>query len=225
MAGSRAVLYARVSKKDGEQDPETQLQTLRSWARERGWRVVAEQHDRVTGDPARRGRNPPGLVEALSLIGQHKAEVLAIFAADRLVRSPTHLLELIAQVQKAGGSVASLQDGADLDITNDTSELYIFLLGWKARMDLRLTRKRTIAGLERAKAEGKQLGRPQLGLPVLVDLQALLDQGVRGRAALAQRLSCSPWAVRKALDLLAKNGEANSGPVQTDPQPEKQAGE
>ena len=47
----RAVLYARVSTDRGEQDPESQLVALRTWARSRGWTVVAEEADLVTCDP------------------------------------------------------------------------------------------------------------------------------------------------------------------------------
>lgn len=170
----RCVLYVRVSKNDGDQEPETQLRQLRDWAQARGWRIVAELQDRVTGDPVRRGRNPAGLVSALNLIHCKKAEVLAVWSSDRLVRSPWHLLELVAQVQAAGGRVASLQDGADLDTTTDTGELFLFLRGWWSRMELKLIRQRTNAGLARARAEGRQLGRPRMTLPDLEQLAELM---------------------------------------------------
>lgn len=205
-----AVLYVRVSRSDGVQEPETQLRQLREWASQKKWRVIAECEDRVTGDPVRRGRNPAGLAQALSLIERRKAEVLAVFAADRLVRSPLHLLQLVAQVQAAGGRVASLQDGADLDTTTDAGELFVFLRGWWAKMELRLTRARTMAGLERARAEGRRGGRPTSAQPELAALSALLAQGVKDRTELAERLGCTTWGVRKAQRQLAKNGSANS---------------
>lgn len=213
----RAVLYVRVSRSDGVQEPETQLRQLRDFARCKQWRVVAELQDRVTGDPLRRGRNPPALVNALELIDRRKAEVLAVFAADRLVRSPIHLLQLVAQVQAAGGRVASLQDGADLDTTTDAGELFVFLRGWWAKMELRLTRARTQAGLERARAEGKRFGRPVTQLPELGALAELLAGGLRDRKQLAARLGCSTWAVRKAQAELAKKGSAKDAGAQTEP--------
>lgn len=170
----RCVLYVRVSKSDGEQEPETQLRQLREWAKARGWRICAELKDRVTGDPARRGRNPPGLSAALDLIHRKKVDVLAVWSADRLVRSPQHLLDLVSQVQAAGGRVASLQDGADLDTTTDAGELFVFLRGWWSRMELKLIRQRTNAGLARARAEGRQLGRPRMRLPDLEQLAELM---------------------------------------------------
>lgn len=207
----RAVLYVRVSRSDGVQEPETQLRQLREFARSKQWRVVSELADRVTGDPLRRGRNPPGLSSALELIERRKAEVLAVFAADRLVRSPIHLLQLVAQVQAAGGRVASLQDGADLDTTTDAGELFVFLRGWWAKMELRLTRARTMAGLERARAEGKRFGRPEAPLPELAALESLLKSGVRDRQQLAARLGCGTWAVRKGLAALRRRLAQGAG--------------
>lgn len=214
----RAVLYVRVSRSDGAQEPETQLRQLRELARVKGWRVVAEKEDRVTGDPLRRGRNPAGLVEALALIERRKAEVLAVFAADRLVRSPVHLLQLVALVQAAGGRVASLQDGADLDTTTDAGELFLFLRGWWAKMEIRLTRARTLAGLDRARAAGKRFGRPATALPPLQQLQALLGSGIKDRTLLAKQLGCTTWAVRKAQAALAKMGHAERAALLTEVQ-------
>lgn len=221
----KAVLYVRVSKNDGDQDPDTQLHVLRAWAGTRGWRVMAEQVDRVTGDPMRRGRHPRGLLACLDAIERRKADVLAIFAADRLVRSPTHLLQLVSQVQAAGGKVASYQDGADLDTTTDQGELLLFLRGWMARMELKLNRGRTLAGLARARAAGKTFGRPRSEAPPLELVQDAMAKGIRSRSQLAKHLGCSPWAVRKALAELAKRGSADWGSSSTEPSGPKGPGE
>ena len=168
MRALRVVLYARVSK-EGDQDPEVQLQKLRPWCAARGWAIVAEEADRVTGDPNRRKGDPPGLRRALQVLAERQAEVLVVFAADRLVRSPVGLLQLLARIEAFGGKVASYQDGADLDTTTDVGELLAFIRGWYARMEMRLIRARTLAGLERARAQGKRLGCP----PKEVDVAAV----------------------------------------------------
>lgn len=160
----RAVLYARVSTDTGQQDTETQLRLLRELCTARSYVIVAEHTDHVTGDPKRRRREPPGLAAALRLLQDKRAGVLVIFAADRLVRSPMALLQLVERVQSYGARIVSLQDGRDLDTTTKTGELMTFLLGWFARMALNLTRARTHAGLQRARAQGKQLGRPRVQL-------------------------------------------------------------
>jgi DNA invertase Pin-like site-specific DNA recombinase len=172
----RAVLYARVSTDTGEQDPESQLQALRTWSTSRGWRVVGEETDRVSSDPKRRRGEPPGLTRAIRLIEDKRADVLAIFAADRLVADPIPLLRLVARVQELGGAVSSLQDGRDLDTTTDAGELLTFIAGWYNRMRVRLIRAGTVAGLARARAAGRVGGRPRR----VVDLEQLEELRARG---------------------------------------------
>lgn len=156
----RAVVYTRVSSR--EQDPDAQLRAVVDMCNARSWSVVRVELDRVTGDPGRRKTDPPGLRRALALIEERKADVLAVFAADRLVRSPSHLLDLVGRVQSMGAHVASLQDGGDLDTTTDAGQLFALLRGWWARVELRLIRARTKAGLEAARARGVELGRPRV---------------------------------------------------------------
>lgn len=170
----RAVVYARVSRREG--DPEPQVRAVSEWCARRGWTVAEVLRDRVTGDPARRRADPPGLRRALQLLEARKAEVLAVFAADRIVRSPGALLDLIGRVRSAGAHVASLQDGGDLDTTTDAGELFTLLRGWWARVELRLIRARTVAGLAEARARGVRLGRPV----VEVDLGRIEELRARG---------------------------------------------
>ncbi len=213
----RAVLYARVSRDDGEQDPAVQLQALQEWAGVRGWRVVAQESDRITGDPARRNGDPPGLRKALSRIQCKKADVLAVFAADRLVRSPVGLIQLVSRVQSLGGHVASLQDGADLDTTSDLGELFLFLKGWFARMELRLLRSRTLAGLARAKAKGTKLGRRRnADAPDPAHVAHLRESG-QSWTLVAGQLGCHPSAARRAFARLVENG----GSGEADPSVDK----
>jgi DNA invertase Pin-like site-specific DNA recombinase len=195
-AALRAVLYARVSTDDGDQDPAAQLRALRDWCKARGWSVVAEFADRVTGDPARRHGDPNGLRNALQLLAQRRADVLAVFAADRLVRSPMGLLQLVARVQSLGGHVASYEDGADLDTTTDMGELLVFLRGWWSRMQLRLLRRMTIAGMNEARARGVHVGRPRLA----VDGAAVVKLRKRRVPwpSVAAKLGCSEATARRA---------------------------
>ena len=109
----KAVLYARVSTKDKDQDPEVQLRALRPWVTARGWTVAGEYTDKVTGDEARRRRDPPGLSQAMQQLEQHRAKVLVIYSAERLVRSPLGILRIVARVEQMGCYVASLLDGGD----------------------------------------------------------------------------------------------------------------
>ena len=195
---NRAVLYLRVSKSDGSQDLGTQEAALRLEAARRGWDVVGLEHDLVSGDPVRRGgRTPPGLSRALSTIETRRATILLVFAADQIVRSALGLLQLVQRVQQLGGRVCSARDGAELDTTTEQGELLLFLQGWFARWELRLTRERTKAGIERARAAGKRLGRPSRPALDRAEVARLRDSGV-SQETIASVLGCTRWDVRKA---------------------------
>lgn len=208
----RAVLYARVSTDTGQQDTETQLRQLRELAAARGFVVVAEHKDHVTGDPRRRSGDPRGLAASLRLLQERGAEVLVIFAADRLVRSPSALLQLVERVQSFNARILSLQDGRDLDTTSESGELMTFLLGWFARMSINLTRERTKAGLERARAEGKRLGRPpvQLNYDEKHTIAVHLAKGYSQRATM-QILGATRREVLHVVEWI-KNGGLEAGP-------------
>src|SRR4051794_31345076 len=68
----RAALYLRVSTLD--QHPETQLHDLRALAAQRGFDIVREYTDRISGTRAKR----PGLGELLHLLEQHAKHVVSL---------------------------------------------------------------------------------------------------------------------------------------------------
>lgn len=74
----RAALYMRVSTLD--QHPETQLHDLRSLAAQRGFEIVREYSDKISGTKARR----PGLDQLLADARRGQFDVLMVWACDRL---------------------------------------------------------------------------------------------------------------------------------------------
>ncbi|MFO0577592.1 MAG: recombinase family protein [Polyangia bacterium] len=201
------MIYVRVSKQRGDQNPETQAHLLRGWCLARGWTIAAVCSDRITGDPARRGRtDPPGLVRALGMLARKEADVLAVFAADRLTRGGiVELLQLLRRIVAMGAHLASYREGAALDTTNPYGELVVSVLGWMAQMELSLNRERTVAGLDRARARGVRLGRPEKPLPDLSQVAELLKAG-KGHRAIGEQLRCGPWLARRAIrELRAQN--------------------
>jgi DNA invertase Pin-like site-specific DNA recombinase len=194
----RAVLYTRISLGDKRQSNAMQLSRLRDWAAERDWQIIAEVSDNITGDPDRRRGEPPGLQSALRLIGEGKANVLVVFALDRIVRSPQHLIELVRRVEGKGGRVASYLDGDTIDAGSDIGELILFIRGRVARMERKLTSRRTQEGMAAAKARGARLGRPKVALPDRADVERLRAEGL-SFLDIAHQLNTNSWRVRRAL--------------------------
>jgi DNA invertase Pin-like site-specific DNA recombinase len=153
MEVKRAALYARVSTTD--QTPENQLQALRAFATARGWSVAEFVDHGVSGAKERR----PQLVAMLAEVRRRKLDVVVVTKLDRLARSTHHLVTLGKEFQTLGVDLVALDQA--VDTTTASGRLLFHMLAAIAEFERDLIRDRVLAGLKRAKAQGKRLGRPR----------------------------------------------------------------
>jgi Resolvase, N terminal domain len=85
----RIAIDARGSTAD--QHPETKLLDLRQMAKQRGYEIVHEYTDRISGAKSRR----PGLDQLLADARRHRFDVVLVAAFDRVARSVRHFLEVL----------------------------------------------------------------------------------------------------------------------------------
>lgn len=88
-----------------------------------------------------------------------QGETLIVSKLDRLGRDAVDVLQTVRQLQERKVHVIVHQLG-NTDLTSPAGRLLLTMLSAVAEMERDLLVERTQAGLERAKAEGKQLGRP-----------------------------------------------------------------
>jgi DNA invertase Pin-like site-specific DNA recombinase len=159
-------LYARVSTK--EQNLETQLAPLREHAERAGWEVHREYTDLgYSGQKQRR----PGLDALMQDAKARKFNALLVVKLDRLGRSLSHLVRLLDDLRAL--SIDFVATSQAIDTTTPTGKLMLGMLGAIAEFERELIRERVMAGLERAKREGKILGRPpKLDAEQVVELRA-----------------------------------------------------
>jgi DNA invertase Pin-like site-specific DNA recombinase len=94
------------------------------------------------------------------MLGQvRKGETLVVSKLDRLGRDAIDVLQTVRQLGERGIKVVVLQLGTT-DLTSAAGKLLLSMLAAVAEMERDLLVERTQAGLQRAKAEGKTLGRP-----------------------------------------------------------------
>lgn len=149
----RAAIYARVSTFD--QEPENQLQEIRRYVAARGW-TGAEFTDRgVSGSKDKR----PALDAMLRDAKRRRFDVIVCWRLDRLGRNLKHLITMLEEVQILGIAFVSLAEG--IDATTPAGKLQMHILGAIAEFERERIRERVMAGLHRAKAQGKRLGRPR----------------------------------------------------------------
>src|ERR1700704_1351272 len=94
---------------------------------------------------------------------RRRFDLIAVAALDRLGRNLRHLVTLLDEFQHLGVSLLSLREA--LDLSSPIRRAMFGLVGVLAEVERGWIVERTHAGLRRARAQGKRLGRP----PVMVD--------------------------------------------------------
>ena len=150
-------IYARVSKSDESQDPKNQLNPLRNYAKSLGGKTVQEYVDMASGGNGDR----ENFVRMLEDADKRKFDLLLIWSLDRLSREGiSNTLGYLARLKRSGVAVKSLQESW-LDTRDEgLGQLLLAIFSWVAQQERRRIVERTKAGLERAKRQGKRLGRP-----------------------------------------------------------------
>ncbi len=149
----RAAVYARVSTVD--QEPENQLQELRRYVEARGWTAQEYTDHGVSGAKDRR----PALDRLVTDAKRRRFDVLVCWRLDRLGRSLKHLITLLADLEALGVSFVSLAEG--IDATTPAGKLQMHILAAISEFERSRTIERVQAGLQRAKRQGRTLGRPR----------------------------------------------------------------
>lgn len=153
----KAAIYARVSTLD--QEPENQLHETRRYVEARGWTAVEYVDRGVSGAKDRR----PALDQLLVDARRRRFDVLVCWRLDRLGRNLKHLITLLEDLRALGVAFVSLAEG--IDATTPAGKLQMHILGAIAEFERERIRERVLAGLQRARAQGRTLGRPKRAVP------------------------------------------------------------
>jgi DNA invertase Pin-like site-specific DNA recombinase len=152
----RAALYMRVSTLD--QHPETQLYDLRQMAQQRGYGIVQEYTDRISGAKARR----PGLDELMHDARRGRFEVVLVWASDRIARSVKHFLDVLDELNRLNVEFISFRE--QIDTGGPLGRAIVVIIGAIAELERNLIIERVRAGMRRARLEGRHIGRKPLDL-------------------------------------------------------------
>lgn len=153
----RVAFYVRVST-DG-QTVDNQLQVLQEVAERHGWNVVHTFKDEgISGAKGRDKR--PGLDALQKGIARKDFDLIAAWSVDRLGRSLQDLIALMNDMKDKSVDLYLHQQG--LDTSTAAGRAMFQMLGVFAEFERAMIQDRVKAGLERAKAQGKTLGRPKV---------------------------------------------------------------
>jgi DNA invertase Pin-like site-specific DNA recombinase len=153
----RAVLYLRVSTLD--QTTANQERELREVASRIGCAIVKVYKDH--GISGAKGRDKRPAFDALCRDAtQRRFDLVMAWSVDRLGRSLQDLIGFLSDLHSLGIDLFLHQQG--LDTTTPSGKAMFQMLGVFAEFERAMIQERVRAGLARAKAEGKQLGRPKI---------------------------------------------------------------
>jgi DNA invertase Pin-like site-specific DNA recombinase len=187
----RAALYVRVSTADRGQTVENQLQPLYEAATKLGWSVVAVFKDEgISGARSRDKR--PGLDGLLRGVARRQFDVVAAWSVCRLGRSLPDLIGLLGELQARSVDLYLHQQA--LDTSTPSGRMLFGMLSVFSEFERAMIRDRVLAGLDRARASGKRLGRPRTTPFKIGRIRAALDEG-KGVRETARLLKVSPAKV------------------------------
>jgi DNA invertase Pin-like site-specific DNA recombinase len=183
----RCALYARVSTT--EQNPGNQLLELRRYCEARGWQLTAEFVDHgVSGALESR----PALDDMRKAARRRRVDAVVVWKLDRLGRNLKHLILAIDELAALGVAFVSLNEG--IDTTTPAGRLQLHILGAIAEFERSRCAERVKLGLQRARAQGRRLGRPRAyalpaGAPVALTVRQAAAAWGCSKSAAARRLS------------------------------------
>ncbi len=150
----RAVLYTRVST--DKQEAENQLIQLREYAKKQGYEVIREIVDVASGASTSR----PGFDLVFDMAAKKQFDVLVFWDLSRFSRAGViYTLNKLKQLENAGVEWESYREPYFRTV-GPFRDAVLAILATLASIEREKIRERTRAGLERARREGKRIGRP-----------------------------------------------------------------
>ena len=177
--------YARVSSTG--QDLTIQIESLEK----EGCDVI--RHEKVSGTSTK-GRNELNtLLEFL-----RDGDELVVVRIDRLARSIRDLQNIVHQLKEKSVVLSAIEQ--PVDTSTSAGKAFLDMLGVFAEFEREMLKERVLASHERARAEGKTIGRPSMINDALkTSIKFMREQGI-GIKKIASELNVGVGTVYKAIE-------------------------
>ena len=165
MTTKRIAIYARVSTDDKGQDPENQLAQLRAWCESAGHKIVAEYVDHESGRKGINGRKQ--FNQLFEDASRRKFDIVLFWALDRFSREG--MVPTINYLQRLDSHGVAFHSYTESHLATDNEfvrNILLAVMSSLAKVEAEKISERVKAGLQRAVAKGKKLGRKPVGLEI-----------------------------------------------------------
>ena len=193
---SKNIAYLRISKK--EENIENQWEAIKKFANE----DLIFFEDIISGST--RAEERKGFKEMMEYIEKMRPEKLYVYEISRLGRSMIETISIIQKLEKIVFIIPVSEKERWLATTDrSVRNLIMAIFSWVAERERELLIERTKNGIERAKKEGKKLGRPARE----IDWKKVNDFRNKGisYSAISRILDIPyPTLIRKKSDIIRK---------------------
>ncbi len=196
----RVALYLRISTDDKGQDLDTQRLPLRDFCKAQGWAEVTEYADLASAADL---LHRTAWRRLLDNAAKRKIDLLLVWRLDRAFRSVREAANTLANLRHWGIGLRSYQEPW-LDTTSPFGEALYYITVAYAGLERAMIAERVKAGMDRAKRQGRTLGRPRAEERPEVrrawpETRAALEAGTLSVREVAKRLRVGQATIRRML--------------------------
>tara|TARA_B110000503_G_C7060373_1_gene376384 strand:- start:389 stop:988 length:600 start_codon:yes stop_codon:yes gene_type:complete len=197
---NRCVIYTRISTSDKGQTTENQLRELKKVAELKGLTIVDTYTDEgISGSKGREIRT--GFDNLIKGAVRKDFDTILVWSVDRLGRSLQDLVSFLNEIHSVGCDLYIHQSG--VDTSTPSGKMMFQMIGIFSEFELSMIRERVVSGQQRAKSQGKHIGRPtNLNEGISHSIKYMKGQGV-GIRKIAKDLGVGVYTVYKVLDEVA----------------------
>jgi DNA invertase Pin-like site-specific DNA recombinase len=188
-----AAVYARVSTNG--QTTDNQVRELKKVAKRHGWKIAAKYVDHgVSGSKGRDKR--PALDKLLKAANRRDFSIIMAWSVDRLGRSLQHLVGFLDEIHAKGVDLYLHQQ--NIDTSTPSGKAMFQMAGVFAEFERSMIQERVRAGLERAREQGRVLGRPKVSTRTESLIRQKRKQGM-GILKIAREVGVGTSVVQRVL--------------------------
>jgi DNA invertase Pin-like site-specific DNA recombinase len=152
-----------------------QLIDLRSFAQGRNLRIVEEYVDYASGAKNDRAN----YLKVFDAVRKRKTDAVMVWKFDRFARSTRELINALEEFGSLGIDFISYKE--NVDTSTPAGKILFTIISAFAEFERAIIRERVIAGMEKAKAKGKRIGRPQIPPFKVKAIQEMRAKGIEYR--------------------------------------------
>jgi DNA invertase Pin-like site-specific DNA recombinase len=190
----RVCVYARCSTSD--QQVSNQLLEIRDHCSKMGWEIVKEYVDEGLSGTLSRDKRP-AFNEMIKDGYRKRFDSVVFWDISRLGRSMKELIMFLSDMKDRDIGICSVRQG--FDTSTSMGEIMFQFVGILSSWEREMIRERTLAGLERARREGKTLGRRKVTDDTMTAKIIKLRSDKKSLRTIASEVGVSTGTIRKVL--------------------------